>query len=57
MYVKGIKVVFAAFTQYCIQSTYLMVHKLKVLKVYSVYRGPLSLQEGSLFEEPSILWA
>ena len=49
-------VVFVAFMQHCIQSTYLMVHMSKVLKVYSVYRGPWPLQEERLFEEPSILW-
>ena len=51
------KVVFAAFTQHCIQSTVTQfvthVERVKSVK-YSVYRASRPCQEGRLFE-PSIL--
>ena len=48
------KMVFAAFTQHCIQSTDFMSETLEIL--YPVYSGPLPHQEGRLLCEPSILW-
>ena len=46
--------VFAAFTQHCMQSTDFMSEMSEIL--YSVYSGPSPLQgEGYLFE-PSALW-
>ena len=54
--------VFAAFIQHCIQSnvTHFTHVKgaegVKYYVLYSVYSGLLLLQEGRLFEKPSILW-
>ena len=63
-----LKVVFAAFTQLCIQSNvthvrgvkgvkYFTEHEIKkaMLKVYSVYRGLSLCQEGRPVQ-PSVLW-
>ena len=54
--------VFVAFTQQCIQSNLTHVTQVRGVKgvkyfvMYSVYTGPSLLQEGRLFEKPSILW-
>ena len=62
---KMSKMVFAAFTQHCIQSTVTHfvnhikgVKCVKYYKLYSVYRASCSPKgEGYLlFEKPSILW-
>ena len=53
------KVVFVAFTQECIQSHVTQVRGVEGVKyyvLYSVYTGPSLLQEGRLFEKPSVLW-
>ena len=48
------KMMFAAFTQHCIQSTDFMLEMSEIL--YSVYSGPSPHQEGRLLCEPSVLW-
>ena len=55
--------VFAAFMQHCIQSTvtHFVTHvegveDVQYYVLYSLYRGLFLLQEGRLFEKPSVLW-
>ena len=56
------KVVFVAFTQQCIQNNLTHVTQVrgiegvKLYVLYSVHTGPSLLQEGRLFEKPSVLW-
>ena len=62
MCVKNFEDGVCGFTQHYIQSTvthFTHVKGVKCVKyyvLYSVYRGPSLLQEGRLFEKPSILW-
>ena len=53
---KVSKVVFVAFMQHCIQSNVTHVTHVRGVKSALCIQGLSPLQEGRLFEKPSILW-